>query len=334
MRNQVQSLRRHAARLLIDPFLPFVVPLRGRANANGCASLSGRSSSCFGTSTHDALHRALGLAAASPRECAQTQAGASAVASRTASTRCPLLPLDVAAKIRCPRRRVGPRPTSNLTTPRCEPRARVERHLMSSRRQAPGPSTLADVLEGTRRATLQRTRAAVDRDTWRRAVGPRIADRTEVGQLRDGELTVYVASAAWAQELSLLTREVLERLATYSVKAERIRFRVRPELGAAKAKAGSAKTPEPSRPQPKLPAELQNRLTRVEDDELRGAIAGAAALALARLTRPKTEPKARATSAKPTARSPRAAEGRSAPRDQSSVEPHANPRRKRGGPAG
>jgi len=258
--------------------------------------------------------------------------GAAAVASKTATARCPLLLLDVATKIRCPRRRVGPRPTSNLTHLPFELRARVERHPMSSRRQ--GPSTIADVLEGTRRATLQRARTAVDRDTWRRAVGPRIADRTEVGQLRDGELTVYVASAAWAQELSLLTREVLERLATYSVKAERIRFRVRPELGAAKAKAGSAKTPEPSRPQPKLPEELQSRLTRVEDDELRGAIAGAAALALARVARPKTEPKARATSAKPAARSPRAAEGRSAPRDQSSVEPHANPRRKRGGPAG
>jgi len=134
---------------------------------------------------------------------------------------------------------------------------------MSSRRQPPGPSTLADVLEGTRRVTLQRTRAAVDKGTWLHAVGTRIAERTEVGQLRDGELMVHVASAAWAQELSLLTREILERLASHGVKAARIRFRVRPELGAAKPKAVSptlAHGPDSTRPPAKLPDELRARL--------------------------------------------------------------------------
>jgi hypothetical protein len=209
---------------------------------------------------------------------------------------------------------------------------------MSSRRQTPGPgpSTLADVLEGTRRVTLQRTRAAVDKGTWRQAVGTRIADRTEVGQLRDGELTVHVASAAWAQELSLLTREILERLASHGVKAERVRFRVRPELGAAKPKPGSPAPghSESARPPAKLPDELRARLIHVEDDELRGAIAGAAGLAFARLAKPPEKAKPPATSVKPDARSPRAAAARSAPPDQSSAAPHANPRRKRGGPAG
>lgn len=216
---------------------------------------------------------------------------------------------------------------------------------MSSRRHTPakGPSPLADVLEGTRRVTLERTRAAIDRDTWRRAVGPRIADRTEVGQLRNGELMVHVASAAWAQELSLLTREILERLAAHGVNAERVRFRVSSELNARKVKGSPAPEPRSSqevRPTTKLPDELRARLSHVPDDELRGAIAGAAALAFARLAKPTEKPKraqslaSAATSAKPAARSPRAAEARNAPRAQSCAAPHANPRRKREGPAG
>lgn len=203
---------------------------------------------------------------------------------------------------------------------------------MATRRNPPGPSPLGDVLEGTRRVTLERTRAAIDRDTWRRALGRRIAERTEVGQLRGGELLVYVASAAWAQELSLLTREILERLAAHGVRAERIRFRVRPELGASKAASAKPESAQP--PAAELPAELDARLKHVADDELRGAIAGAATLAMARIDRAATRRPLRTTSVRPDARTPRAAATRSAPSDQSSAASSANPRRKRGGPAG
>src|SRR4029453_11781903 len=44
----------------------------------------------------------------------------------------------------------------------------------------------------------------VDRERWRRIVGDRVAARTRPGRLRDGTLTIHVASAVWAQELSLL----------------------------------------------------------------------------------------------------------------------------------
>ena len=43
-------------------------------------------------------------------------------------------------------------------------------------------------------------------------VGDRIASRTEPGPKRRNELTVFVASAAWAQELSLLVGEIIPRL--------------------------------------------------------------------------------------------------------------------------
>ncbi|MFZ5890315.1 MAG: DUF721 domain-containing protein [Myxococcota bacterium] len=224
---------------------------------------------------------------------------------------------------------------------------------MSTRRHnpAPRPTALGDVLDGTRRVTLQRARAAVDRDTWRRAVGRRIAERTDVGQIKQGELTVYVASAAWAQELSLLTREIAERLAAHGIRVEKVRFRVKAQgLPAAAPRAESKPKPAPPKP---LPAELRAHLERVADDELRGAIAGAAELALSRLSNPKrpaatqkptaapqkspaATPERRAlrgepapTSAPPNARSPRVAATRSAPSDRMSVASHASQRRKR-----
>jgi len=197
---------------------------------------------------------------------------------------------------------------------------------MSTRRDNPGPrpTALGDVLDGTRRTTLQRSRAAVDRDTWRRAVGRRIAERTDVGQLKQGELTVYVASAAWAQELSLLTREIAERLLAHGVQVEKVRFRVKVQQQADKEKpARPLAKPAPQKP---LPAELRAHLERVPDDELRGAIAGAAELALSRLAGREPKPP---TSTPQGARTPRVAAARSAPTDQNSAASRASPPRKR-----
>jgi hypothetical protein len=197
---------------------------------------------------------------------------------------------------------------------------------MSTRRDNPGPrpTALGDVLDGTRRATLQRSRAAVDRDTWRRAVGRRIAERTDVGQLKQGELTVYVASAAWAQELSLLTREIAERLLAHGVRIEKVRFRIKVQQAAEMKPVRPLAKPPAQKP---LPAELRAHLERVPDDELRGAIAGAAELALSRLAG--REQKATATSAPQAARSPRVAAARTAPTDQSSAASRASQPRKR-----
>lgn len=202
---------------------------------------------------------------------------------------------------------------------------------MSPQRKAarPEPTSVADVLEGTRHATLKRSGAALDRHSWRRAVGRRIAERTEVGALRAGELCVFVASAAWAQELSFLTKEILERLARQGLKAERIRFRVKEGLGA-------PRVARPARPEPPpvaLPQELAAHLATVKDDELRGAITRAAGLALSRLAaraEQERRPARAATSTKPGARAPRAAAARSAPKAQRSAESSEARSRKRG----
>lgn len=218
-------------------------------------------------------------------------------------------------------------------------RTPAEQPLMSgsSRPPRPGPTPLGDVLSATRRVTLSRSKAALDKESWRLAVGRRIAERTEVGSLRQGELTVYVASAAWAQELSLLTREICERLASAGVTVERVHFRVRAGLG----KAQSPLSERKKVPVPPLPSELAARISRIGDDELRAAITQAAGLSLARLAAaPKRSPEVpsvkrgapsrAATSTLPAARDPRAAAARSAPKAQSSVATGAAARDKPG----
>ena len=173
-------------------------------------------------------------------------------------------------------------------------------------RRRVAPSTLGEVLAESRKFALERSKAPMDRDSYRLAVGRRIAERTELGELKRGELTVYVASPAWAQELSLLAPQMIERLSERGLAVKRLRFRLQ-DNPAAKKPAAAKQPPAPHKP---LPPELDARLQRVDDDELRRAIAGAAGLALGRTAGARSEP---ATSTQPSARGPRSAAARSAP---------------------
>jgi hypothetical protein len=159
------------------------------------------------------------------------------------------------------------------------------------------PQILGELLDGARVVSAERAQVVVDRDTWRRLVGDRVARRTEPGALSDGVLTIYVASAPWAQELSLLTNELLERLKTLQLDIRSVRFRVRQQITGpdwqARRKA-SARAP--------LPDELSHRIAGVEDPELKRAIADAAELWLGRLEK---------VSAKSAAPAPRSAAARS-----------------------
>lgn len=165
--------------------------------------------------------------------------------------------------------------------------------------RARAPSPLGSLLEDARDATAQASGLAVDRERWRRAVGARIASRAEPGRLRGSVLTVYVASAAWAQELSFLTNDILERVVKLGVPAKSLRFLVRPELS---LKAASPKKAGPQKRAP-LPEELRQTLESVDDPELRSTIAIAAALSLARSearpTPPPRNPAARKRRAPP-----------------------------------
>ena len=78
------------------------------------------------------------------------------------------------------------------------------------RRRAPRPmaAALARVVDELAPAT---TLARVQR-AWADAAGPAIAAEAEPVSERDGVLTVRCRSAVWAQELDLMSADLVERL--------------------------------------------------------------------------------------------------------------------------
>src|SRR5450432_4830063 len=98
---------------------------------------------------------------------------------------------------------------------------------MSSKFAPDRPASLGSLLATSRETAARLAGTAIDREQWRRIVGERIALRTEPGPKRGRELLVYVASASWAQELSLLVNEIVARLRAAGVGVDTVRFRVR-----------------------------------------------------------------------------------------------------------
>lgn len=184
------------------------------------------------------------------------------------------------------------------------------------------PQRLGELLDGARVVSAERARVSIDRDTWRRLLGDRIARRTEPGALSGGVLTIYVASAPWAQELSLLTTELLQRLAPLGLRIASVKFRVRQQIQGAQA----LQKHRPAARAP-MPKDLKARVDSVEDAELRQVIADAAELWLGREAK---------LNARATARAPRSAGARSdpsgrrsAPRPAASPSTPENPRARR-----
>lgn len=198
---------------------------------------------------------------------------------------------------------------------------------MSSYSQRNKPAALGSLLASSREAAARYAGTAIDREQWRRVVGERIAARTEPGAKRGRELIVHVASASWAQELSLLVNEIVARLKTAGIHVDTVRFRVK-EIAAPTRDAAAIK---PIYRKAELPSQLNQQLERIDDPELREAIGEAAALWLAlderaASARPSVPPPAKSarpearstgrsaapTSTPPSARSPRGAESQSA----------------------
>ncbi|MEI9950955.1 MAG: DUF721 domain-containing protein [Pseudomonadota bacterium] len=199
---------------------------------------------------------------------------------------------------------------------------------MSSYSQRNKPAALGSLLASSREAAARYAGTAIDREQWRLIVGERIATRTEPGAKRGRELTVYVASAGWAQELSLLVNEIVVRLKAAGIHVDTVRFRV-------KEIAVEPRDPAARKPiyrKASLPFALTEQLERIEDAELRDAISETAALWLAleeapSKARPSVAPSAprpaAATSARPSARAPRASESQSARSERTPAPAHA-----------
>jgi hypothetical protein len=122
-------------------------------------------------------------------------------------------------------------------------------------------------------------RDVVDEITWRRLVGVGIAKRTRPLSLVRGVLLVQVGSAAWAQQLSLLTDTVLERLAEKGLAVRQLRFRVGPVEPLRREPAKQIIVREV--PRVPLPVVLREEIERVEDLELRAVLTSAASSNLA-----------------------------------------------------
>jgi predicted nucleic acid-binding Zn ribbon protein len=82
-------------------------------------------------------------------------------------------------------------------------------------RRAAKPSKVSEVLKGylARAGIAERVAQAGVLAEWPGLVGARIAAVTSAEEIRqDGVLVVKVKSAPWAQELSLMTRDIMARV--------------------------------------------------------------------------------------------------------------------------
>lgn len=142
---------------------------------------------------------------------------------------------------------------------------------------------------------------------WELAVGSRIAAKTSPSHMEKGTLFVRVANATWAQELALLSDEILRELRTRGIQVEALRFRTGPVEPP--PRPPQRDEPRKAPPLAPIPRAVKTELAKVDDEVLRGIIERAASRSLGW--------ELPATSARPAARAPRSAASRSAPPDQS-----------------
>ena len=135
--------------------------------------------------------------------------------------------------------------------------------------------SLGAILRGSPELSSDKSR--VPTHVWLQAVGKRVAERSRPERLGDGCLPVTVATAAWAQELSMLSQSITARLAQLGFHAKQLRFRV----GAVSDLPPTRAAVTPAAPVP-LPADIAARVEHIDDPELRAAIAEAASYSLGR----------------------------------------------------
>ncbi len=150
---------------------------------------------------------------------------------------------------------------------------------MKKKRLLRGIEPLGALLERTNEILPPRgapgARAPVSARDWEAAVGTRIAARAMPAKLDRGVLHVRVASATWAQELSLLGEPILAQLRARGVHVEALRFRVGHVEVTERSKTRED-TVRTSPPAVALPPKLAEEVASVRDEELRASIRHAA----------------------------------------------------------
>ena len=140
---------------------------------------------------------------------------------------------------------------------------------------------LGSILEVTRSVQPPKgvPKPPVEPLVWEAAVGSRIANRAQPMRLERGILSVRVANAAWANELSLLSADILRQLAERGVEVKALRFKVGQIRRPAKARRGKPRNAAP--PDAKLPSQLRQQVAAIDHEPLKEALAEACAKSLA-----------------------------------------------------
>ena len=149
------------------------------------------------------------------------------------------------------------------------------------RRSLEQPEPLEDVLDRAGENRFARKKLPIPLAEWRAAVGPRIADKARPIALERGVLVVKVVTSVWANELSMLTSQLVGRLSERGFEVKSFRFRVGPldVIEGMPQQRDYRRVPPPA----ELAPEIERSLAKVADDELRAAIEGAARASLAAL---------------------------------------------------
>lgn len=119
---------------------------------------------------------------------------------------------------------------------------------------------------------------------WPSAVGDEVARNAWPARLsRDGTLVVHTGSSAWAFELTQLEQVVRDRLAAALPGSAIGRLRFAPgSLPEPPSPAAESHRAAPAQPSPEARSEAERVTALIDDDELREAVARAAALSLER----------------------------------------------------
>src|SRR5579883_2247719 len=173
------------------------------------------------------------------------------------------------------------------------------------------PEPIDVILSRAGENRFARSRPPIPIDTWRAAVGARIAERATPVWLEAGVLVLRVPSSVWAHELSLLAEDVCARLRAQGVDARSLRFRVGPAPPIDRPAQRRATRSVPVARS--LPAEVSRALDRVDDAELRSVIGRAAAANLAWQEAVAEPPAGEVSEERRAARAPRSAGAESAP---------------------
>jgi hypothetical protein len=194
-----------------------------------------------------------------------------------------------------------------------------------------GPTLLGSLVADARAGMIRAGGCPLDGHTWRGAIGERIASRSTPEQLRDGVLTLRVATPVWAQELSLLSSTIIERLLPLGFVVHAVRCKV----GAVEPSRSIGRTRQlvPAAAV-ELPPDLTRQLAQIADDDLRATIEAAARSQLQLQSQRHAVPQPRTQSGdpsatKPNVRGPQSAGRETAPRDRIESGTHAGRRRTR-----